>query len=83
MSKGVNTPVGYINALVISSLYDDGTMPAVPTSLSAQNVEGKGVQLSWNDVAYNETGYNVYRALASNQVYTLIAQTNAETAGLY
>jgi hypothetical protein len=59
MSKGPNTPVGYINALVINSLYDDGTVPAVPTSLIAQNVEGKGVQLSWKDVAYNENGYYV------------------------
>jgi hypothetical protein len=81
MSKGVNTPVGYINALIINSLYDDGTIPAVPTSLSAQNVSGKGVQLSWNDVAYNESGYNVYRALASNQVYALIGQTKAEATG--
>jgi hypothetical protein len=81
MAKGANTPVGYINALIINSLYDDGTIPAAPTSLSAQNVTGKGVQLSWNDVAYNESGYNVYRALASNQVYTLIGQTKAEATG--
>jgi hypothetical protein len=81
MSKGPNTPVGYINALVINSVYDDGTIPAIPTALSAQNVIGKGVQLSWNDLAYNEAGYYVYRALASNQVYILIGQTKAETSG--
>ncbi len=80
MSKGVNTPVGYINALVISSLYDDGTKPAAATSLAAQNVSGKGVQLTWNDVAYNETGYNVYRALTAQNVYALIGQTKADVS---
>ena len=37
MSKGLNTPVGYINALVISSVYNGGAAPAAPTSLTAQN----------------------------------------------
>ncbi|HVT62373.1 MAG TPA: fibronectin type III domain-containing protein, partial [Legionellaceae bacterium] len=76
MSKGINTPVGYINALVITSTIDDGNPPAAPTALAAQNVTGTGVQLSWKDVAFNEDGYYIYRALTSNQVYTQIGQTN-------
>ncbi|HYJ65676.1 MAG TPA: PA14 domain-containing protein, partial [Parafilimonas sp.] len=75
MSKGLNTPIGYINALVISSVYNGGAAPAAPTNLTAQNADGKGVQLSWTDVAFNETGYNVYRALTSNSIYTQIGQT--------
>ena len=78
MSKNTDAQVGYINALVINSIYDDGTAPAAATSLSAQNVSGKGVQLSWNDIAYNEKGYNVYRALNSNQIFSLIGQTQPD-----
>ncbi len=78
MSKGLNTPVGYINSLIISSVYDDGNAPAPATSLTTQNnAAGTGVQLSWTDVAFNEAGYYVYRALTSNQVYTQVGQTNA------
>lgn len=78
MSKAADgTPIGYINALVISSVYDDGKAPAVPTSLTAQNASTKGVQLAWTDVAFNESGYYVYRALTSNQAYTLVGQTTA------
>lgn len=76
MSKGLNTPIGYINALVISSIYDDGNAPAAPTSLTAQDANGKGVQLSWTDVAVNETGYNVYRATGNN-IFALVGQANA------
>lgn len=79
MSKNIDAQVGYINSLVISSIFDDGTAPAAATSLTAQNVSGKGVQLSWNDVAFNETGYNVYRALTSSGIYTLVGQAKAES----
>ncbi|MFS8082051.1 MAG: fibronectin type III domain-containing protein, partial [Ginsengibacter sp.] len=78
MSKNIDASVGYINSLVINYTYDDGTIPAAATSLAAQNISGKGVQLTWTDVAYNETGYNVYRALTSNSVYTLVGQTGAD-----
>ena len=78
MSKNVDATVGYINALVISSLYDDGNPPAAATNLAAQNVTGKGVQLTWKDVAYNEAGYTVYRALTAKNVYAQIGQTAAD-----
>jgi hypothetical protein len=75
MSEGANTPAGYINAIVIKSFYTDSTKPATPTALTAVNVPGKGVQLSWNDVSYNETNYNVYRATALAGPYSLINGT--------
>ena len=78
MSKDTNAQAGYINALLISSIYNDGTAPAAPTVLTAQNISAS-VQLSWNDIAYNETGYNIYRALASNSIYSLIGTTQSET----
>jgi len=72
MSKDVNTPSGYINAIVIKSLYTDSAKPATPTFLVASNVPGKGVQLTWNDVAYNETGYKVFRATDINGPYITV-----------
>jgi hypothetical protein len=36
--------------------------PLAPTFLVAANANGKGVLLTWNDNAYNETSYKVYRA---------------------
>ncbi|MGI8952115.1 MAG: fibronectin type III domain-containing protein [Chitinophagaceae bacterium] len=72
MAKGANTPVGYINALVITSLYDDGTIPIAPKALTAQNIPGQGVRLSWQDVAYNETSYRVYRSINSAGPFNLI-----------
>src|SRR5580765_4982274 len=63
MSKGPNTPAGYINAIVIKSLYADSVKPAAPANLAASLASGGSVQLSWRDVAYNELGYNVYRSL--------------------
>jgi hypothetical protein len=61
MAKGANTSVGYLNALVINSVLDDGTMPLVPTSLIAESI-GNGVKLSWNDASYNENNFQVYRS---------------------
>ncbi|MBS1745373.1 MAG: fibronectin type III domain-containing protein [Bacteroidetes bacterium] len=62
MSKGSNTPAGYLNAIVIKSVYTDNIKPLAPTFLVATDAPGKGVQLNWNDNAYNETNYKVYRA---------------------
>ena len=74
MSKNIDAAVGYINSLVINYSYDDGTVPAAATSLTAQNT-GNSIQLTWKDVAYNESGYNVYRSTTTNGTYTLVGAT--------
>ncbi|MHA4808117.1 fibronectin type III domain-containing protein [Flavitalea flava] len=79
MKKGANTPIGYLNALVITSIFDDGTVPAAPSLLTAQNVPGKGVQLNWQDAAYNETAYEVYRSSSSAGTYSLIKTADPGT----
>lgn len=63
---------GYLNAMVIQALYDDGTAPAKPRNLSAQFINGN-VRLNWIDAAYNEAAYEVYRS-TTNQPgsYTLL-----------
>lgn len=81
MAKAANTPVGYLNALVINSVYDDGSAPIAPNSLIAQNLPGQGVQLTWQDLAYNETGYEVYRSTTSNGTYSLVTTTAPNATG--
>src|SRR5690606_32559989 len=62
MAKGAGATVGYLNALVISSTYDDGSAPAAPASLTSGYAFGEGVKLNWTDRAYNETGFEIYRS---------------------
>lgn len=72
MSKAADgTPVGYINALVINSILDDGTAPLTPSTLIAEG-KGTGVQLNWKDVAYNENSFLVYRSSNPDNGYVLI-----------
>jgi predicted esterase len=61
----------YLNAMVIQSIYDDGTAPAKPRNLAAQSIAGK-TRLTWVDAAYNETAYEVYRATDIGGPYTLL-----------
>ncbi|HEX8333483.1 MAG TPA: fibronectin type III domain-containing protein, partial [Segetibacter sp.] len=72
MSKGVNTPAGYLNAFVVEKLFDDKTTPIMPINLTAQNIENGGVKLVWSDIAYNEFRYNVYRSTSPTGTFTLL-----------
>ncbi|MEI9942585.1 MAG: fibronectin type III domain-containing protein [Chitinophagaceae bacterium] len=80
MAKGANTTIGYLNALVITQIYDDGTAPAAPKSLTGQQVPAQGVKLNWQDVAYNETAYEVYRSASENGTYTKVGTTAANAS---
>jgi hypothetical protein len=79
---GPNTVLGYINAVVITKQFDDGTAPAGVSGLAATDAPGK-VQLSWTDSAYNATGYEVWRALASNGIYSLQSTVGGNSASSY
>ena len=72
LSKGATTPVGYLNAFVLEQVYDDGTAPVLPTNITAQNLSNGFVKLSWKDVAYNESRYEIYRATSAAGPYTLL-----------
>jgi predicted esterase len=77
VGKDANTQVGYLNALVITELFDDGTAPAAPSTLSAVN-GANGVVVTWNDRAYNETGYEVLRSTTSAEAgFSKIGETNS------
>ncbi|MCL6524163.1 MAG: fibronectin type III domain-containing protein [Thermoflavifilum sp.] len=61
MKKGVNAPVGYINAMVLSSIYDDGLPPYAPINFSVRKENNANV-LSWKTNAFNTAnGFEVYR----------------------
>ena len=77
-----NTQLGYINALVITKHYDDGTAPAGTSGLKATNATGK-VSLSWADSAYNATGYQVYRSLTGTGNYSLLGTVTGNSANSY
>lgn len=62
LAKGPLSSFGYLNAMVVESIYDDGTTPAKPRNLTASLQTGNVVRLNWIDAAYNETSYQVYRS---------------------
>ena len=72
LSKAAGAPAGYLNAMVIQQLFDDGTVPIMPTNFTAQNNPNGTVRLSWKDIAYNETKYDIYRALQEEGPYSLL-----------
>ncbi len=62
MSKGIGASVGYINALVIKSIFDAGSVPATPTDLTSTFDSNQNVELSWIDAPFNEDGYRVHKS---------------------
>jgi len=75
-AKAPGTPAGYFNALVISTPYDDGTAPVAPKALTGQYVFGEGVKLTWQDVSYNETAFEIYRATNAAGPFVLSGTAN-------
>jgi hypothetical protein len=71
MGLGANTVLGYINAIVITKQFDDGSKPAGANNLTAQPAVGK-VTLNWSDSAFNAVGYQIYRAPANTGVFSII-----------
>lgn len=61
-----------LNALIIDKQVDDGTVPIKPQNLSAYTIPNQGVRLTWNDIAYNESSYRIYRATNLAGPYTVI-----------
>ncbi len=71
IKNGTGSSFSYLNALVIEALYDDGSVPAKPRSLTAGMNNGK-VRLNWVDAAYNENAYEVYRGTSTDGPFTLL-----------
>ena len=82
MGKAANATVGYLNSLVITQQFDDGSAPAGVGGLTAATTAGQ-VQLNWTDSAFNATGYEVWRAPVSTGTYTLLSTVSGNSANTY
>jgi hypothetical protein len=80
MSKAAGTPVGYLNAFTLESIYQAGSVPAAPRSVAAAFATNH-VDVTWVDAPFNETGFDVYRSDSEAGTYTKIgsAARNATT----
>jgi predicted esterase len=78
MTKSSDAAAGFLNALVVNALYDDGSLPLAPKALTASNKPGSGVQLTWEDPSYNESGYEIYRATNAAGPFELTGTVTAD-----
>ncbi|MEO1097135.1 MAG: RHS repeat-associated core domain-containing protein, partial [Bacteroidota bacterium] len=63
MSKAVGTPVGYINALVVTPSSGSPILPPIsPSQLALLYLDEAIVQISWADNSMNETGFIIERS---------------------
>jgi len=83
LGLGANTKVGYLNALAITSTFDDGTAPLSPSSLAASVASNGAVQLSWYDSAYNETGYYVLRSQSPTGPFVQLPRATGASVTTY
>lgn len=73
VKKGNDAPVGYLNAMIIKSVYTSNQPPATPGNFSVQNGEDDGVEVAWTPPILNTaTGYEIYRATSISGSFTLI-----------
>jgi large repetitive protein len=78
MAKASNALAGFLNAFILTELYEDGTAPKAPEALTAENRHGIGVSLNWTDKSYNEGNFEIYRATSQAGPYTLIGYATAD-----
>ncbi|MEO5943116.1 MAG: fibronectin type III domain-containing protein [Ferruginibacter sp.] len=83
LSKGAGSPYGMVNAIVLEKPFDDGTTPVLPTAFAGQALSNGTVKLSWNDIAYNESAYNVYRATNIAGPFTLLSPSPSANDSTY
>lgn len=78
------TWIGCLNAYVLTYSYDDGTAPLSPSNLTGQfgtdAYNNAGVQLNWNDSAYNASGYQVFRSTSPGGPFTQVLSNLAPNA---
>lgn len=74
LKNGTGSVYSYLNALVIQVSYDDGNAPAKPANLALASTSN-GVNVTWKDVAFNETAYEVYRSNIAAGPFTLLNPT--------
>ncbi|WP_158559120.1 fibronectin type III domain-containing protein [Deminuibacter soli] len=81
LKAGGASAYGYINTLVVERIFDDGSAPAAPKNLAATLTANNSASLTWTSVAYNESGYTVFRATNPAGPFTSIGTTAAKATG--
>lgn len=69
--SGTVAPYGFINAMIIETVFEDSTAPSKPKDLVA-SFEDDVLKLSWTNTAYNAVTYEVYRANSLMGPYVLL-----------
>lgn len=72
MYKSPGTSIGYLNAIVLEKPFNDGTSPVAPADFIAAPLPNGNVLLKWKDIAYNESGYKIFRSASENGTYDLL-----------
>lgn len=70
MSKGPGTEIGYVNAIILEKVFNDGKPPKAPTDLEANTLSDGSIEVKWTNVAYNADGYQVLRSKTVDGEYT-------------
>jgi len=74
IAKAGSSSYGYLNAMEVVEVYDDGQAPASARNIVANYQEASGsVALTWTDQAFNEDSYLVYRKDSLNGTFNLLA----------
>lgn len=82
LDKLPNAAAGFLNSIVITSVYDDGTAPSAPTGLDLQNVSG-GVKLIWNNTSYNTSSFEIERATNAAGPFAVVGTAIGADANNY
>lgn len=72
MYKSEGTAIGFLNAMYLEKMYDDGTVPQTPGDLTALTLANGYVKLDWSDKSYNENGFGVLRSESPSGEYTIL-----------
>ncbi len=76
LTAGAGSAYSYLNAMVIEVAYDLQVPPSKPSELAAV-VNNNSVKLTWKDVAFNETAYELYRGTTLSEPLTLLQTLGA------
>ena len=84
IEKAGGSAYGYLNALVIEEKFNTGNPPAAPTQITATiDASAGGVSITWNDVAFDESGYRVYKATDEAGPFEQVADLNQVDVSSY
>jgi len=78
LSEGATALVGYINAMIITEIFNDGNPPRAPFLTSVDLDAESNATINWNDESYNENGFEVYRSENGGMTFTALGVTEGD-----